>query len=102
MGLPDINVRVLGNKATLSPLFESYSMSANSDYAPVVDLYAVKSRFFDLTASPQFHSIEFDRLPIADARKETCGYQCLTCGVLNLSKINKGSFFKHDLSVFYG
>ena len=64
MGLPDINVRVLGNRATLSPLFESYSMSANSDYAPVVDLYAVKSRFFDLTASPQLHSIEFGRLPI--------------------------------------
>jgi predicted membrane-bound spermidine synthase len=64
MGLPDINVRVLGNRATLSPLFESYSMAANSDYAPVLDLYAVKSRFFDLTASPQLHSIEFGRLPI--------------------------------------
>jgi len=64
MGLPDINVRVLGNKSMLSPLFESYGTTANSDYAPIVDLNAVKSRFFDRTASPQFHSIEFGRLPI--------------------------------------
>jgi len=64
MGLPDINVRVLGNKSMLSPLFESYGTAANSDYEPIVDLYAVKSRFYDLTASPQFHSIEFGRLPI--------------------------------------
>jgi spermidine synthase len=37
MGLPDINVRLIGNKATLSSFFESYSISANSDYAPIVD-----------------------------------------------------------------
>lgn len=66
MNLPDINVRVIGNKATLSPFFESYSIAANSDYEPIVDLYAVKSRFFVSMAHEPFHSIQFDRLPIAE------------------------------------
>jgi spermidine synthase len=66
MGLPDVNVRLIGNKAMLAPLFESYGIAANSDYAPVVDLYAVKSRFFGSMAYDQFHSIQFDRLPIVE------------------------------------
>ena len=66
MGLPDIHVRVIGNKAMLSPYFESYSIAANSDYAPVVDLYAVRSRFFGSVAYDPFHSIQFDRLPIVE------------------------------------
>ncbi|HSA78045.1 MAG TPA: hypothetical protein VLG72_04210, partial [Nitrospirota bacterium] len=66
MGLPDINVRLIGNKATLSSFFESYSISANSDYAPIVDLYAVKSRFFVSMAHDPFHNIQFDRLPLVD------------------------------------
>src|SRR5512143_509955 len=66
MGLPDINVRVIGNKATLSPFFKSYSIAANSDYAPIVDLYAVKSRFFGSMAHGPFHSIQYDRLPIVE------------------------------------
>ncbi|HET6514869.1 MAG TPA: hypothetical protein VFG09_06875 [Thermodesulfovibrionales bacterium] len=66
MGLPDINVRVIGNKATLSPFFESYNIPPNSDYAPIVDLYAVKSRFFGSRAYDPFHSIQFDRLPILE------------------------------------
>jgi predicted membrane-bound spermidine synthase len=66
MGLPDINVRMIGNKATLAPFFESYSIAANSDYAPVVDLYAVKSRFFGSMAHDPFHSIQFDRLPLVE------------------------------------
>jgi hypothetical protein len=66
MGLPDINVRVIGNKATLSPFFESYSIVANSDYEPVVDLNAVKSRFFGSMANDPFHNIQFDRLPLVE------------------------------------
>ena len=65
-GLPDINVRVIGNKGTLSPFFESYSIAANSDYAPIVDLYAVKSRFFLSMAHDPFHNIQFDRLPLVE------------------------------------
>ncbi len=64
MGIQDINVRLIGNKATLSPFFESYNIKANSDYEPIVDLYAVKSRFFVSMAHDPFHSIQFDRLPI--------------------------------------
>jgi spermidine synthase len=66
MGLPDINVRVLGNKATLASLFESYRIAANSDYAPVVDLNAVKCRFLGSMAYAPFHSVQFDRLPIVE------------------------------------
>ena len=66
MGLPDINVRVIGNKATLSPLFESYRIAANSDYEPIVDLYAVKSRFFVSKANDAFNSTKFDRLPFLE------------------------------------
>ena len=66
MGLPDINVRVIGNKATLSPFFESYSIVANSDYEPIVDLNAVKSRFFGSMAHGPFHNIQFDRLPLLE------------------------------------
>ncbi len=66
MGVPDINVRLIGDKATLSRLFESYNIAANSDYLPIVDLYAVKSRFFVSMAYGPFHSIQFDRLPILE------------------------------------
>jgi spermidine synthase len=66
MGLQDINIRVIGNKAMLAPFFESYGIAANSDYAPVVDLCAVKSRFLGSTVYEAFHSIQFDRLPIVE------------------------------------
>jgi predicted membrane-bound spermidine synthase len=66
MGLPDINVRVIGNKTTLSPFFESYSIVANSDYEPIVDLNAVKNRFFGSMAHDPFHNIQFDRLPLLE------------------------------------
>ena len=64
LGLPDINVRLIGSKATLAPFFNSYAITANSDYAPVVDLYTVKSRFFHSKASDLIFNIGFERLPI--------------------------------------
>ncbi|HTP04004.1 MAG TPA: spermidine synthase [Nitrospirota bacterium] len=66
MGLPDINVRMIGNKAMLSPFFESFSIEANSDYEPIVDLNAVKNRFFGSMAHDPFHNIQFDRLPLLE------------------------------------
>jgi spermidine synthase len=66
LGIPDINVRVIGNKTMFSPFFEGYSLPDNSDYAPIVDLYAVKSRFLGSMAYDPFHSIQFDRLPIVE------------------------------------
>ncbi len=56
-GLQDILVRRIGNKRALEPLFESYDVPANSDYYPLLDLYAARSRFMrttvkDLTNNP--------------------------------------------------
>lgn len=44
-GIHDLEIRRIGNKRTLTPLFQSYQVPANSDYFPYVDLYAAKARF---------------------------------------------------------
>jgi spermidine synthase/MFS family permease len=41
----DLELRRLGNKQTLQPLFNTYSITANSDYYPVLSLGAAKTRF---------------------------------------------------------
>ena len=64
LSLEDINIRLIGNKEILSPFFKSYPITTNSDYAPVVDLYAVRSRFFRLKTTELIFSPESDRLPI--------------------------------------
>ena len=46
----DLDARYLGNRATLEPLFASYGMPANSDYAPVLDLNAARQRFMERSA----------------------------------------------------
>jgi spermidine synthase len=57
-GLPDIYIRTLGNKRALAPLFESFDITSNSDYVPLVDLYAVRSRFFNTSAFAFFYNLE--------------------------------------------
>ena len=47
----DLDARYLGSRATLEPLFASYGMPANSDYYPVLDLNAAKSRFMERSAT---------------------------------------------------
>ena len=47
----DLDARYLGDRATLGPLFESYGMPANSDYAPVLDLNAARHRFMESSAT---------------------------------------------------
>ena len=47
----DLDARYLGSRATLEPLFASYGMPANSDYAPVLDLNAARHRFTDRNAA---------------------------------------------------
>jgi spermidine synthase len=47
----DLDARYLGSRATLEPLFASYGMPANSDYAPVLDLSAARHRFMDRSAA---------------------------------------------------
>ena len=46
----DFDVRYLGSRATLEPLFASYGMAANSDYRPVLDLNAARHRFTERSA----------------------------------------------------
>jgi spermidine synthase len=46
----DLDARYIGNRATLAPLFTSYGMPANSDYYPVLDLNAARSRFAEKSA----------------------------------------------------
>jgi spermidine synthase len=47
----DLDARYLGSRATLEPLFASYGMAANSDYAPVLDLNAARHRFMERSAT---------------------------------------------------
>jgi len=47
----DLDARYLGSRATLEPLFASYGMPANSDYAPVLDLNAARQRFMEKSAA---------------------------------------------------
>jgi predicted membrane-bound spermidine synthase len=44
-GLPDMQMRRLGGKASLAPFFLSRQRAMNSDYFPVLDRMAVKTRF---------------------------------------------------------
>ena len=47
----DFDARYLGSRAALEPLFASYGMPANSDYAPVLDLNAARQRFTERSAT---------------------------------------------------
>jgi len=46
----DLDARYVGSRATLEPLFASYGMPANSDYAPVLDQNAARHRFTEKSA----------------------------------------------------
>jgi spermidine synthase len=46
----DFDARYIGGRATLGPLFASYGMPANSDYAPVLDLNAARHRYMEKSA----------------------------------------------------
>ncbi len=46
----DLDIRRLGTKRVLHPLFLSYGVPANSDFAPYLDLHAAKHRFLQSSA----------------------------------------------------
>jgi spermidine synthase len=50
LNVGDLDARYLGSRATLEPLFASYGMPENSDYAPVLDLNAARYRFMERDA----------------------------------------------------
>lgn len=47
----DLDARYLGGRTLLEPLFASYGMPPNSDYAPVLDLNAARHRFMEKSAT---------------------------------------------------
>jgi spermidine synthase len=47
----DLDARYIGGRAALEPLFASYGMPANSDFAPVLDLNAARQRFMERNAA---------------------------------------------------
>lgn len=63
-GISDIDVRFIGNKRMLAPVFASYSKASNSDYEPIVDLYAVRSRFLHVNTFDQLIGVRLWRLPL--------------------------------------
>ncbi len=47
----DLEVRRIGGRGVLQPLFDSYGSPPNSDFHPFLDLNAVRSRFLDHSAN---------------------------------------------------
>jgi predicted membrane-bound spermidine synthase len=69
----DLDVRRLGGRASLHPLFLSYGVPANSDYAPYLDLNAVKHRFLQ-TGAGELTRIGTGGVPLVamlESRKRT-------------------------------
>ena len=59
----DIEIRRLGGKSVLAPLFASFGVPANSDYYPYLDLHAAKQRFLQRYAG-DLTEIGASRLPV--------------------------------------
>ncbi len=69
----DIDVRRIGGKASLHPLFLSYGVPANSDYRPYLDLNAAKHRFLQ-TGAGEVTRIGSGGVPLIamlESRKQT-------------------------------
>ncbi len=62
--LGDITVRRLGAKEVFEPLFQSFTIRANSDYYPILDLSAAKARFLGETAD-YLSRLNYSSLPVA-------------------------------------
>ncbi|HEU4690628.1 MAG TPA: hypothetical protein VFS23_19805, partial [Vicinamibacterales bacterium] len=60
--IADLEVRRIGSKRILDPLFNGYQVPRNSDYFPFVDLNAPKMRFLKRTA---FSLTQLNRNPVA-------------------------------------
>ncbi len=71
----DMLLRWLGGKKSLDPFFNSYAIPANSDFFPVLDLGAARTRFLDVNAralhelrtvaAPLLEALEGRPLPVA-------------------------------------
>ncbi|HAI69430.1 MAG TPA: hypothetical protein DCM38_08345, partial [Gammaproteobacteria bacterium] len=61
----DILLRKLGSKKILDPLFNSYHIAANSDYFPVLDLGAVRTRYLNKNAR-ELQRLRFFAAPLIE------------------------------------
>jgi spermidine synthase len=61
----DLDARYIGGRALLEPLFASYGMPANSDYAPLLDLNAARHRFTERSATDLVGLLNLD-LPVLE------------------------------------
>ncbi|MCX7893689.1 MAG: fused MFS/spermidine synthase [Burkholderiales bacterium] len=73
----DIEVRRLGGRASLLPLFLSYNVPANSDYRPFLDLNAAKHRFLQ-TSAGDLTRLGLAGLPIVDMLEGRSGTRPLS------------------------
>jgi spermidine synthase len=64
--LQDLHIRYLGNKNVLDPLFNSYSITPNSDFFPVLDLNAVRDRFIGSSAMELTASLRRSPVPLLE------------------------------------
>lgn len=61
----DLLLRYLGSNRILAPLFQSYDIPTNSDYFPILDLGAVKTRFLNKNAS-ELYQFKFTPAPLLE------------------------------------
>lgn len=59
----DLIIHKLGNNTYLSPFFKSFDITSNSDYFPVLDVFANKTRFLDNTAKTIIE-LRYSPLPV--------------------------------------
>ena len=61
----DLSVRRIGSRALLAPLFASHARAPNSDYFPVLDLEAGRTRFMNMRAR-QYIDITMAPIPLIE------------------------------------
>jgi spermidine synthase len=60
LSIGDLDARYVGGRALLEPLFASYGVPANSDYAPLLDLNAARHRFTEKSATDLVALVNLD------------------------------------------
>ena len=61
----DLHLRKLGNKEILDPFFNAFSIASNSDYYPILDLNATRTRFLHLNAA-ELITLGSSPIPVLD------------------------------------
>lgn len=64
----DLQIRKVGSRAILDPLFQSYQIPANSDYYPVLDIGAARARYLASSAKDlnRLFSADYPFIPVLE------------------------------------